>query len=152
MTTYEWIVAGHVVGAVAWVGSGTFAQVLGQRVINRGDGEEIRQYFADVAALAPKWFIPVSLWTVVFGIAAAIDGPWKFSAPWINIGLTMFVISFLIGVIYLGPHSEKLAGIAESDGADSPAFAAKLKQFLTVARFELALLWLTVLVMVVKPG
>lgn len=152
MTTYDAIVAGHVVGAVAWVGSGTFTHILGQRILNRDNGEEMTTFLEDIAALGTRWFIPVALWTVAFGVAAAIDGPWKFSAPWIDAGLTMFVISFLIGALYLGPQSERLAETAKAEGADSAAFKDGLRRYMMIARSETALLWLTVLVMVIKPG
>ncbi|MFT4049577.1 MAG: DUF2269 family protein [Solirubrobacterales bacterium] len=152
MTTYDLLVTGHVVGAVAWVGSGTFSHVLGERILKRGNGDEMATFLDDLGALALRWFIPVSLLTVVCGIAAAIDGPWSFGALWIDIGLAMFVISFLIGATYLGPQSEKLAKVAESEGADSQTFRSGLKKFMTIGRFETALLWLTVIVMVIKPG
>jgi hypothetical protein len=152
MTTYDAIVAAHVIGAVSWVGGNTYIQISGTRIVKRNNPDELVGFTGDLDYLAPRWFIPISLWTVIFGIAAAADGPWKFSDPWIDAGLTMFVISFLIGIAYLKPQTEKLIAIGESDGISSPPYTAKVGQILTASRIELAFLWLTVLVMVLKPG
>lgn len=152
MTTYDLIVAGHVVGAVSWVGGNTYIQLSASRIINRHNGFELQGFASDLTWLAPRWFIPISLWTVAFGIAAAIDGPWSFGDPWISAGLTMFIISFLIGVAFLSPQTEKLEKIGENDGVDSQAYEDKLKKIVFASRIELVLLWATVLVMVLKPG
>lgn len=152
MTTYDVLVAAHVVGAVSWVGGNTLLQISGSRVAKRNNPAELEGFVSDLNYLTPRWFIPVSLWTVVFGIAATIDGPWSFGDPWISAGLTMFVISFLIGIAYLAPNSEKLAEIGENEGVASAAYTAQLGKILFASRIELALLWIIVLVMVLKPG
>lgn len=152
MTTYDVLVAAHVVGAVSWVGGNTLLQITGSRVIKRQNSDEMEGFVSDINWLAPRWFIPVSLWTVAFGIAAAIDGPWSFGDFWITAGLTMFIISFLLGAAYVGPNTEKLAKIGETEGVASGPYLAQLGKILFAARVELALLWLTVLVMVIKPG
>jgi hypothetical protein len=152
MTTYDAIVAAHVVGAVSWVGGNTYIQISGTRIIKRNKSDELEGFVGDLDYLAPRWFIPISLWTVAFGIAAAIDGPWKFSDPWIDAGLTMFIISFLIGIAFLAPQTAQLVEIGETDGISSPPYTEKLGKILLASRIELALLWLTVLVMVLKPG
>ena len=152
MTTYDALVAAHVIGAVSWVGGNTYIQISGTRIIKRNNADELAGFTADLDYLAPRWFIPISLWTVVFGIAAVSDAPWKFSDPWVDAGLTMFIISFLIGIAYLKPQTEKLIEIGESEGMSSQPYTAKLGNILTASRIELALLWLTVLVMVIKPG
>jgi hypothetical protein len=64
----------------------------------------------------------------------------------------MFIISFLIGITFLAPQTAKLVAIGESDGISSPPYTEKLSKILFASRIELALLWLTVLVMVMKPG
>jgi len=152
MTTYDVLVAAHVVGAVSWVGGNTLLQITGTRVAKRHNPDELEGFVGDLNYLTPRWFIPVSLWTVVFGIAATIEGPWGFGDPWISAGLTMFVISFLIGAAYLGPNSEKLAKIGESEGVASEAYTTQLGKILFASRIELVLLWVIVIVMVLKPG
>jgi uncharacterized membrane protein len=152
MTLLDLLVFAHIAGAISWVGSGTFTQILGTRTINQGSGAEIQSFVSTIVWLTPRWFIPVSLWTVVFGIATAIKADFSFGDFWITAGLTMFIISFLIGLTYLGPQSERIAKIGDSDGPEVPEYGENVKKLLLASRIELVLLWLTVFVMVVKPG
>lgn len=152
MTTLELLVFAHVAGAIGWVGGDTFIQLLGTRTIKRGTGAEIQSFVGNLVYLTPRWFIPVSIWTVAFGIATVLKADLSFGDAWVSAGLTMFVISFLIGIIYLGPQSERIEKIGESEGPDSEVYSANVGKLLLASRIELVLLWLTVFVMVVKPG
>jgi hypothetical protein len=152
MSLLELLVFLHVAGAICWVGSGSFTQVYAVRALGHGSGSEVQSFIGTIVWLTPRWFIPVSVWTVAFGVAAAIKGSFEFSDPWITAGLTMFIISFLIGITYLGPQSERIEKIGESEGPDSATYSANVKKLLLASRIELVLLWLTVFVMVVKPG
>lgn len=152
MTLLELLVFAHVAGAIGWVGGDTYIQIAGSRTIKQGSGAEIQSFVSEIVFLTPRWFIPVSLWTVAFGIGAAVEASISFGDFWVSAGLTMFVISFLIGLLYLGPQSERIKKIGEGEGPDSPSYAANVKKLLMASRIELALLWLTVFVMVVKPG
>ncbi len=152
MTAYELLVAGHVAGAICWVGSDTYLQISSHRIVARENADEIGGFVSDLVFLGPRWLIPVSLLTVVFGVGAVLDGPWSFGDPWVSAGLTMFVISFLIGLLYLTPGLDKLDGIGKAEGTGSAAFATQLGKILLASRIEMVLLWATVLVMVLKPG
>lgn len=152
MTLLELLVFAHVAGAIGWVGGNTVIQLQGSRTINSGTGDEIQSFVQSLVYLTPRWFIPVSIWTVAFGVAAAVEASISFGDVWISAGLTMFVVSFLIGMLYLGPQSERVEKLGESEGPDSAAYAANVSKLLFASRVELALLWLTVFVMVVKPG
>ena len=155
MTGYDLLVTGHVAGAIGWVGSGTFVQILGTKKVSaeKEKPEELQVFMSDLGWISPRWFIPVSLWTVLFGILVVLDGHWSLkNSPFIGIGLAMFIVSFLIGVLFLGPQSEKIAKLGESEGPSSATYQQKVKKLILVSRFELALLWLTVAVMVIKPG
>lgn len=152
MTLLEFFVFAHVAGAISWVGGDTFVQLLGTRTIKRGSGAEVQTFVESIVFLTPRWFIPVGIWTVAFGIAAAIEASYSFGDFWITAGLTMFVISFLIGIAYLGPQSERIEKLGESDGPDSSVYKENVSKLLFASRIELALLWVTVFVMVIKPG
>ncbi|MFY9265714.1 MAG: hypothetical protein WAO61_09860 [Solirubrobacterales bacterium] len=152
MTTLNLLVFAHVAGAIGWVGGNTFLQIQGSRTISHGTGNEIQSLVSNLVYLTPRWFIPVSIWTVAFGIASAINADYSFGNFWITAGLTMFVISFLIGIAYLGPQAERIEKIGDNEGPDSEVYSVSVQKFLLVNRIELALLWATVFVMVVKPG
>ncbi|MGH2907015.1 MAG: DUF2269 family protein [Solirubrobacterales bacterium] len=152
MTAYDLYVTIHVSGAVAWVGGNTVTQINGRRIVARNNAAELQPFVSDLVWLTPRFFIPISLLTVAFGAISVWQGPWSFSDPWVDTGLTMFVISFLIGIAMLSPTAEQLEQLAGDDKADSPEYTKKVSFLLLWSAIELVLLWATVFVMVLKPG
>lgn len=152
MDTYEIFLLFHIAGAICWVGADTYLFISSRRVLARDDGNEIRGFMSDVSYLGPRFFIPVSLVTVVFGILTVIEGPWGFDEPWISAGLTMFVISFLMGAGYVKPRVEKLDAMGEAGDVAAPEYRTLVGKVLLASRIELVLLWAIVAVMVIKPG
>jgi hypothetical protein len=152
MTAYDIYVFVHVAGAVTWVGGNTITQINGRRIVGRNNPIELQGFIKDLVWLTPRFFIPISLLTVAFGIIAVLKGPWEFSDPFVSAGMAMFIVSFLIGIAYLGPQTAKLDALAEAGEADSPAYTKIVGAILLASAIELALLWATVFVMVVKPG
>jgi hypothetical protein len=152
MTSYDVYVTAHVCSAVAWVGSSTMTELTARRIIKRSDGQELKGFVEDLEHLAPRFFIPISLLTVVFGAVSVWRGPFTFSDPWVDVGLSMFVVSFLIGLLYLKPRTEKLGALAAAGGQETPEFGQRLQTMLKGHALELTLLYATVVVMVIKPG
>ncbi|MBJ7458817.1 MAG: DUF2269 family protein [Thermoleophilaceae bacterium] len=152
MSFLELLVFAHLAAAIAWVGGNTVIQLFGSRTINRGSPDEIQSFVGTLVWLTPRFFIPVSLATVGFGIAAALEASYSFGEPWISAGLTMFIVSFLIGIAYLGPQSERITKLGESEGTEAPAYAEGVKKLMFASRVELILLWVTVFLMVIRPG
>lgn len=152
MDIYEFYLLFHIVGAICWVGADTYLFITSRRVLARGSGTELRGFMADISYLGPRFFIPVSLLTVVFGALAVVEGPWGFDQPWVSAGLTMFVLSFLMGAGYIKPRVEKLDEMGEAGAVDSPEYRDLVDKVLRVSRIEFVLLWAIVVLMVIKPG
>ena len=109
------------------------------RVTKRNRPEELDSFVSDLVYLTPRFFIPISLLTVAFGAVSVWKGPFEFSDPWVSAGLTMFIISFLIGIAYLSPQLEKMDKIAEEGGSGSAPWVEKLNRVIFASRIELAL-------------
>jgi hypothetical protein len=152
MQTYDVYVTIHVIGAVAWVGGNTMSTLTSRRVLARNNPEELETFIEDIDYLAPRFFIPISLLTVVFGIVSVWKGPYEFSDPWVGAGLTMFIISFLIGITFLAPQVKKITAAWAAGEGSSAAYLNRVKNVILASRIELVLLWLTVIVMVMKPS
>lgn len=143
----------HVVGAVAWVGAATLFHITARRVAKAGNEQSLRQFLVDGDFFATRYFIPVSLLTVAMGVALVLAGDaFEFSDPFVSAGLTMFVISFIIGAGYLGPQTGRLLARIDQGAFGTTEVNSKFGQMLMVSSIELLLLWATVVVMVVKPG
>lgn len=151
MTTYEILLFAHLLGAIGWVGSNILLQLFAVRLLGHGSGADLQTFFAMIDYLSTRWFIPVSLWTVVFGIATAVEIDVSFGDLWITLGLTMFAISFLIGLLYLAPQSKRVHAIGEDEGPESDNYRAGIRKMIFASRIELLLLFTVVFVMVVRP-
>lgn len=152
MTLYELLLLLHVVAAIVWVGAATTYIALELRTDLSGDVDREASHNDDAGWLAPRLFIPAGLATLGFGILAAIEGSWSFGSLWIIIGLSGFAVSFGIGMAYFEPQIKKLAEAVERDGVDDPGVRRTMSNLKTVGRIELAVLYVVVATMIIKPS
>ncbi|MDQ4018774.1 MAG: DUF2269 domain-containing protein [Actinomycetota bacterium] len=96
-------------------------------------------------------FIPSSLLVLAFGIWLTIEGPWSFGDLWIVLGLVGYGLTFLTGVLWIAPQSKRAAEMMARDGglSSEPEFVAR--RMTTFARLDMAVLFIVVLDMAVKP-
>jgi hypothetical protein len=133
MNRYDVLLLFHILSVILWVGAGTALGLLWLypdttlRARIGGLGEW----------LGPRLFAPASLGALAFGLALVHDGHWGFGPLWVQLGLAAFALSFVINAGIRAPLSRRphLQGVL-------PA----------LARFELAMLYLTVADMVLKPS
>jgi hypothetical protein len=153
ITTYEWLLFGHILFVVAWVGASIALQVLSFRIRAAGPERSV-DFLSDIEWLGTRYFIPVSLIVVAlgFGLIGESDGAWELSQFWVSAGLGMFMVSFLLGAGFLGPESGRIAKLAEERGAADDEVQSRISRVIWVSRFELLLLILVIFDMVVKPG
>lgn len=125
--------------------------MLGAEIARRKRGAPGLLAVVDVVALFGQiFFVPVSLVTLLSGIAAAWSGP-GFAQFWVVLGLAGFAATFLTGILLIKPRSEAIAALAATAGATPEALAQRSRDLLTIARFDYVVLFLVVLVMTLKP-
>ncbi len=151
MTLYEALLLFHVIAAIVWVGAATTYFALELRTDLSGDLEREASQNEDAEWLSPRLFIPASMATLIFGVLAAIEGNWDFGSLWIIIGLTGFAVSFATGIGYFEPEIKKLAAAIERSGPADPEVRRRTASLKMVGRIELAVLYVVVTAMVVKP-
>jgi uncharacterized membrane protein len=151
MSLYELLLLLHIIAAIIWVGAATTYFALELRTDLSGDLERETSQSDDAEWLSPRLFIPTSMATLIFGVLAAIEGNWDFGSLWIIIGLTGFGVSFATGIGYFEPEMKKLAAAIERDGATDPEVRRSVANLKMVGRIELAVLYVVVASMVLKP-
>jgi len=151
---YDLLVTLHVLAAVLWVGGGVTLHVLMRRALRLADRKAQHERFTELEWLGDRFYPAFSLLLIIAGILLVTrdEGGWEFSDTFIQIGLTGWVISFLIGIGFYGREGKKRAGIVEAEGADSPAVAASFRRTVMVNSFELLILLAVVVDMTIKPG
>jgi|SRR5688500_17440564 len=139
----------HVVAAVAWVGGGVVLFFLGLRASAQKDEAAQMRVIDQVIALAPIWFMPASLATLVLGIIVTFFGG-LWGHAWVILGLVGWAATFVTGNFVLKPTAEAI-GKANAAGRAGEAQALGRK-ILQISKFDFTMLFLVIADMVLKPG
>jgi uncharacterized membrane protein len=151
---YDFLVTVHILAAILWVGGAVTLHILMRRALRLADPGAQHERFTEFEWVGERFYPIFSVILVAFGIWLVVrdDGGWEFDDTFIQIGLTGWVISFLIGIGFYGREGKKRAGIVESEGAASPSVAASFRRTAMVNSFELLILLIVVVDMTTKPG
>ncbi|MDQ3569510.1 MAG: DUF2269 family protein [Actinomycetota bacterium] len=149
---YELLLFVHIVAVVVWVGGSFTMQVLSSRVRRSGDAAHRAAFGEEMEWIGSKVFTPASGIVLLFGILLVINGNWGWGEPWVGAGLLIWLVSTVIGAAFFGPELGRIGQLAAAEGPDSPAVNARVERLLLVARIDLALLILAILLMATKPG
>jgi len=152
VTIYELYVFLHVLAAVVWVGGGAATQAFAIRATRSGDPNRIAAFAKDVEWVGTRVFMPAAIVLLVFGMLAAHRGDWGFDPPWIGIGFAVWALSFLLGMLFLGPEAGRISRLTAERGAGAPEVQARIRRIFAVSRVELVLLLFVVFAMAVKLG
>ena len=148
LTIYKSI---HVLAAVIWVGSDVALHVIGIRA--KKAGPQYAGWFAKQVGFYGKYILTGSaLVLIVFGFLTLDQEGLKVSELWVSLALAVWIASFVVGVFYLAPTTDRLGKAIDAAGGElPPEQAALFDRVLLINRIEILLLMLIVVDMVVKP-
>jgi uncharacterized membrane protein len=149
---YELLLTVHVLAAVIWVGGNFVMDLMGRRVLKRGDGAEIHQFSQEVNAIGVRLYPGTSLVLLIAGILLVNEAGYDFGDAWVLLGLGGWLFSFFVGLLYYMPQDKKLQALVEERGASDPGVAENVRAALRVGLLENVVLLLVVIDMTVKPG
>jgi uncharacterized membrane protein len=141
----------HILAAIAWVGGAFILNLLGKRVARSTDPEELPKLGRHIEFFGLRYFLPVSLIVFVAGVVL-VTQRWSFSQTWISIAMLLWLISVLLGALYIGPRSKKVAEMFEAQGATSPEARAASARLFMVSRIDVVIFLTILALMVWKPG
>ena len=151
MDRYELLKFIHIAAAIIWIGGAVAVQLFAIRALASGDPIRVVSFTRDVEWMGTRVFLPSSLVVIVLGFLLVWDGPWELGTTWIWLSLVIFGISFLLGVGFFTPESNRIGNQIEAEGPASPAVQARIARLLKLTRIDLVLLFAIVFLMVAKP-
>lgn len=151
MSRYEVLTFLHIGAVIVWLGAGFLLAVLIFGAERAGDRMKEAGYHQDVAWLAPRLFIPASISTLVFGVLAAVEGPWSLDELWILIGFAGWAASFLLGFFYFRTEGERIGALVAQHGPAHPEVERRIRRLNVVDRVQVLVLFLVVASMTIKP-
>jgi uncharacterized membrane protein len=151
VTVYELLLFGHIICAVAWVGSSIGMQLQSTRALRRGQ-DRVAEFMDDVEWLGNRLQGPSAMLVILFGILLVLKGQWGFGRLWIILAIIAVAVSFVIAAFYLMPETKRVAQLVRSQGATDATTQARLRRVMLVSRVELLILVVVIFLMAVKPG
>jgi hypothetical protein len=150
---YDWLVLGHILAAITWVGGAITMQIVGGRLVRAESPEAVAAFARTAEWIGPRLYMPASLAVLGFGIAmVAVSETWSIGELWIILGLVGIAISAIGGAVFFGPQAKRIGEALRSEGAESERAQALIRRLFAVGRLDLLILLLIVADMVFKPG
>jgi len=151
MNLHSWLLFGHILGAMAWLGGGVVLALMGLRVRRSADGASYREFAGTLGYVGPRVLMPGVVAVLVFGLWMVLESEaWDFSQAWIQIAIGLFAAAFVIGALYLSRVGIALGRATAS--ADVAAQRRLVDRWLTGYGVVLLILLVAVWDMVFKPG
>jgi len=141
----------HVAGAVLWVGGGLALTILALWAERKQDPAEMATLARQAAFIGERVFAPVGLVVLLAGVAMVINLHWGWGTSFIVAGLVGYAITFLTGLLVLGPQAKHIGQLIETKGAEDAETQAAIRRILLIARVDEGVLLLIVAIMVLKP-
>src|SRR5918998_2301271 len=153
MTLYELLLFIHIGASIIWIGAGFLSLLLASTYDRESDEVAIKRFLHDQEWLATRLFIPASLIVVIFGIALVVESDaWSFDQLWIVLGLIGYAATFVTGMFFIKPASERIGAEMESQGGRLTApLRADIRKLIVTARVDYVTFALVVFDMVAKP-
>lgn len=151
MSTYETLVFIHVVAAAVWVGAAVLGAALGLQAVGSRDGDQIAAYARQGRIVGLVTGV-ASLVLIGFGVWAALDADIDFGLTWMSVGLTAWLVAFLLAAVFYGPYAARIRAAIADEGPGSGRVARLLRTRLAVAGVEIAVLIAGIWAMVDKPA
>ncbi len=112
---YDWLLFGHIVAAMVWVGGGLLLGVLATQVVRGGEAEAVTRFVGNLRRIGPLVLAPSMIAVVGLGIWMVLDSAaWDFGQFWVQFALGLFAAAFVVGAA----HQSRAAIQAERAVAD----------------------------------
>jgi uncharacterized membrane protein len=152
MNRYEIFKFLHIVGAIAWLGSGIALTVLARQMRKEKDYAGLLVIGHHSQALGMLLFTPAALLTVGFGIAlVATDPTIRFGDLWILIGFGGILGSGVAQMALAAPAERRFLSAAAEYGTDHPETSQAARRLSLGSILDNGVLIFVVWAMVAKP-
>lgn len=152
LTTYSVLKTLHVLAVVTWVGGAIAFNILGTRLRRANDPGALARVAREMETIANTVFLPSSIAVLVVGIWMVVISGWDFEDLWIAIGIAGIIATAITGSVVIGPRLRRIGQAIEERGASDAGVQHGIARLFEIARVDLAVLVLVIVVMVIKPG
>jgi uncharacterized membrane protein len=107
---YDWLLFGHIVAAMVWLGGGVVLAALAARVLRARKPEEVERFLGNLRVIGPLVLAPATVGVVGLGVWMVLtSSAWGFGQLWVQLAVGLFAAAFVIGAA----HQSRTAIAAE---------------------------------------
>jgi putative copper export protein len=97
-TLYDWLMFGHVLAAMIWLGGWVTLSILAKQALRHQDPDTLARFAATMRFIGPRLFAPATLLVAGLGAWLVLDShQWHFRQFWIELAIGLFAGVFVIG-------------------------------------------------------
>jgi uncharacterized membrane protein len=148
---YDWLLFGHIVAAMVWLGGGVALAALAVVTLRGGDADAVALFVGALRVIGPAVLAPATLITLGLSIWLVLDSAsWDFGQTWVVLALALFA-----GAVVIGAGHQGRTAIKAQQAVDRDDHAEARRQLIRWAwgyALVVALLVLIAWDMVFKPG
>ena len=148
---YDWLLFGHIVAAMAWVGGGVVLFVMAVSTLRGSETDALARFVRGLRVVGPGVLAPGTVITLGLGVWLVLDSAaWDFGQTWVLSALGLAAAGIAIGAI----HQSHTALAAERALGRADTREARRQLVLWTRGYGLILVLLVVIAwdMVFKPG
>jgi uncharacterized membrane protein len=150
-TLYDWLLFLHVLAAMVWVGGGVVLAAIAARVLRDSDPAAVGRFTGSLRVLGPLVLAPATVSVLGLGIGLVIDtDAWDYGQLWLQLGLGLFAVAFLIGAVWQSRTA--LAATRAAERGDDGEARHQLRRWSWGYRLIVLLLVVAAWDMTTKPG
>jgi uncharacterized membrane protein len=97
-TLYEWLLLGHLLAGMVWVGGGVTLAALAVATLRAGDPRSVARFVGSLRVLGPAVLAPATVAVLGLGVWLVLNSPaWTFSQGWVTLALVLVVAAIAVG-------------------------------------------------------
>jgi uncharacterized membrane protein len=147
---YPWLKVAHIVLAIVAVGANITYGVWQARAARAP--QHLGWALQGVKFLDDRLANPAYIALGIVGVLLVLTGPYEFEMVWILVSIGLYVTMAVVGFAVYSPTLSRQIRAYETDGPESPEFAALGARARVLAALLAALVGVIIVLMVVKPG
>jgi len=95
---YDWLLFGHIVAAMIWLGGGVMLAALAVTTLRAADPATLAGFVRSLGTLGPAVLAPATIASLGVGIWLVLDSAaWDFGQTWVLLALALFAAAVVVG-------------------------------------------------------
>ena len=95
---YDWLLFGHLVAAMVWLGGGVVLTALALATLRAHDAQAVARFIAGLRVLGPAVLAPGTVITLGLGVWLVLESAaWDFRQGWLLAALILIAVATVVG-------------------------------------------------------